>query len=270
MTWTTWRTWLALTATAGMVAGCASTPAPSGEAFITGSASYRERLALPDNAVFEAVLEDVSRADARAVVLGQQRIGPAGNPPYTLRIAYDPRKIEASGRYAVRTSIRVNDQLWFVQDQAAPVLQTPGDNRVEVVLKRVQSAPAQPGQATPPPLPAGTDLVAPALRQDWRVTHIGGQAVPASDTRVAQIRFDDQQPRVSGNTSCNGFSATYSASGNRLQFGPIMSTKMACAGSVEREFVQALQAVRTQRVNGTQLQLLDAAGRVVMQLAAPR
>lgn len=30
---------------------------------ITGTATYRERIALPANAVFEATLEDVSRAD---------------------------------------------------------------------------------------------------------------------------------------------------------------------------------------------------------------
>ena len=33
---------------------------------VTGTATYRERMALPANAVFEAVLEDVSKADAPA------------------------------------------------------------------------------------------------------------------------------------------------------------------------------------------------------------
>ena len=41
-----------------LIAGCA-TQAPS---YVTGTASYLERMALPPGAVFEATLEDVSRA----------------------------------------------------------------------------------------------------------------------------------------------------------------------------------------------------------------
>jgi Type III secretion system lipoprotein chaperone (YscW) len=69
---------------------------------IEGTATYRERMALPPAAVFEAVLEDVSRADASAVTIAQIRLTPPGNPPITFTIAYDPRKIVANHRYAVR------------------------------------------------------------------------------------------------------------------------------------------------------------------------
>jgi hypothetical protein len=41
---------------------------------VKGTASYRERIALPPDAVFEATLEDVSKADARAEVIGRARI----------------------------------------------------------------------------------------------------------------------------------------------------------------------------------------------------
>lgn len=46
---------------------------------VTGAATYRERMALSPGAVFEATLEDVSRADAPAVVVGQTR--PARQAP---------------------------------------------------------------------------------------------------------------------------------------------------------------------------------------------
>jgi putative lipoprotein len=39
---------------------------PASAATLQGSAAYRERIALPPDAVFEAVLQDVSRADALA------------------------------------------------------------------------------------------------------------------------------------------------------------------------------------------------------------
>ena len=48
------------------VACAVSTPVWAGT--LEGTAAYRERIALPPDAVFEAVLQDISRADAPAVV----------------------------------------------------------------------------------------------------------------------------------------------------------------------------------------------------------
>jgi len=55
---------------------------------VHGTATYRERLALPLEAVFEATLEDVSQADAPAAVIGQARIARPGNPPIRFEITY--------------------------------------------------------------------------------------------------------------------------------------------------------------------------------------
>ena len=63
------------------------------QAHVTGTASYRERIALPPGAVFEAVLEDVSLADAPAVELGRATIADPGSPPFAFDIAYDPAAI---------------------------------------------------------------------------------------------------------------------------------------------------------------------------------
>ena len=178
----------ALGLASAMVAGCAGGPASPGPAanssVITGTATFRERLALPDNAIFEAVLEDVSRADARAVVLGQQQIGPAGNPPYTLRIPYDASKIDPRGRYNVRATIRVNDQLWFTSDTVNPVLQGPGNTQVNVLMKRVATPAPKPAPDAGAVMAPGTVLVAQGWRHNWRVTQINGQAITsASDLK---------------------------------------------------------------------------------------
>jgi len=68
-----------------LLAWAVCTPALAGT--LQGTALYRERIALPPDAVFEAVLEDVSRADASALVLGRARLDPAGNPPFHLLVA---------------------------------------------------------------------------------------------------------------------------------------------------------------------------------------
>jgi META domain/Type III secretion system lipoprotein chaperone (YscW) len=51
-----------------LTGGCMSNAARS-DASLTGTATYRERIALPPDAVFEATLEDVSRADTPAEVV---------------------------------------------------------------------------------------------------------------------------------------------------------------------------------------------------------
>jgi hypothetical protein len=52
--------------------------AAAGAAQVKGTATYRERIALTPDAVFEAMLEDVSKADAPAVVVGSVRIDKPG------------------------------------------------------------------------------------------------------------------------------------------------------------------------------------------------
>jgi uncharacterized lipoprotein YbaY len=61
---------------------------------VRGTASYRERIALPPDAIFEAMLEDVSRADARAEVIGSVRLdrparGPLRGPGAAVRTLND-------------------------------------------------------------------------------------------------------------------------------------------------------------------------------------
>jgi uncharacterized lipoprotein YbaY len=53
-----------------VIAGCASQALTQ----VRGRATYLERMALPPGAVFEATLEDVSKADARSEVMGTARI----------------------------------------------------------------------------------------------------------------------------------------------------------------------------------------------------
>ncbi len=60
----------------------------------------------------------------------------------------------------------------------------------------------------------------------WRLTAINGS--PARDDVAADIRFADG--RMSGTLGCNRIGGSYVQDGDRLRFGPIMMTKMACPG----------------------------------------
>ena len=58
-----------------MCVGCGSTGSPvSAPSSLSGTATWRERMALPPDAVFEATLEDVSRADAPSILIASTRI----------------------------------------------------------------------------------------------------------------------------------------------------------------------------------------------------
>src|SRR5262245_57260530 len=94
-------------------------PPPPGNT-VKGTATYREKIAMPSDAVFEATLEDVSRADAPAEVISRIRVPSPGNPPIAFEIGYDPARIVPGNRYAVRARVLVKEQLFFATDQSYP------------------------------------------------------------------------------------------------------------------------------------------------------
>ncbi len=127
------RSGILLAVACAAVSGCAHTT-PSA---IEGTATYRERVALPPSAEFEAVLQDVSRADAPAMEIGRTTIPNAPMPPIRFTIPYDAAKIEPSHSYAVRAVIRVDGRLWFTSDTHHAVLTRGAGNTVEILMKRV-------------------------------------------------------------------------------------------------------------------------------------
>ena len=100
----------------------------------------------------------------------------------------------------------------------------------------------------------------------WLVEDIDGRGVV--ERGRSTMTFETAE-RVVGSTACNRYFAPVTLAGSTLRFGPGGSTRMACAPAVmdqERRFLEALGAVRTYRLEGGTLQLLDEAGRVVLRL----
>jgi uncharacterized lipoprotein YbaY/heat shock protein HslJ len=105
---------------------------------VSGTAFYRERIAAPPDARFVAVLEDVSRADAAAEVIGRVEIENAGNPPYAFRIDYEPDAINPAFTYAVRASLFDADgTLLFATDMFHPVITRGAPTEVEIMMVSV-------------------------------------------------------------------------------------------------------------------------------------
>lgn len=132
-------TLFAITVLAALPAGapwCAPPPAASeaSSTVIMGTASFRERVALTRAAVFEAALEDASRADAPSEVLARVQKESPGQVPISFELRLDPRRIGAGRRYAVRASIYERGRLRFTGTQVLSGLTRGRGNSVRILM----------------------------------------------------------------------------------------------------------------------------------------
>ncbi|WP_051328924.1 YbaY family lipoprotein [Geminicoccus roseus] len=238
--------WFGLMA-AGLLGGCMAVPE---KPQISGTAGYRERIALPDDAVLDVVLEDVSRADSASEVLGAQEIDRAGQPPIAFTIPYDPARIDPGHRYVVRGTISVRGEPLFVTTQAHPVLTQGAGDRVELVLERTRGAAAAAAATGDKPLA----LAGPV----WRLASLNGQAVPSGE-HVPELQFSAEDNRVAGSGGCNRIAGSYrTLTDTALDLSGIIGTKMACPdrdGPSEDEFLAALGQVRSYAIEDGMLRL---------------
>lgn len=103
---------------------------------------------------------------------------------------------------------------------------------------------------------------------NWTLVSIMNKpAVPNSGVTLA---FGDEG-RASGSAGCNRYSGNYTVNGDKLTFGPMISTKMFCAqpGVMEQEaqFTTTLEKAASFKLNGDRLEMIAANGDVVIVLA---
>ncbi|SDG89984.1 putative lipoprotein [Vibrio xiamenensis] len=113
-------------AVASVLAGCQTSDSESSMnqvQSISGSLTYKERLALPDDAVVTVMLRDVSRADAPAKILTSQQFETQGaQVPFHFELLYDKDQIDTRHTYSVGARIEVNGKLRFITDTSYPVI----------------------------------------------------------------------------------------------------------------------------------------------------
>jgi putative lipoprotein len=100
------------------LAACATIPPAEQPVSVTGSVTYRERVALPPTAQIEVTLDDVSLADAPSRTLASQRFTADGRQvPFAFSLTVDRRQLDPRRSYAV--SARITDasgKLMFITD----------------------------------------------------------------------------------------------------------------------------------------------------------
>jgi putative lipoprotein len=233
--------WLALILALACV-GCGASAAGS----IIGTAFYRERMALPPGAIFEASIDEVSHADASSNAIATTEIT-SPRTPINFELTYDDKAVRSDGHYVVRGRITVDGRVWFSGNSDVPLPTGGGAYHVALLLRR-----------------AGGDAGGTPLETTrWKLRTLRGLAVtPVEPTREAWLTLDPADHRASGFAGCNQLTGDYTLEGDRLTFSRMVTTLRMCLhGMAEEEaFLKALPAVARWRISGTQLALLDKDG----------
>jgi heat shock protein HslJ len=105
----------------------------------------------------------------------------------------------------------------------------------------------------------------------WKLVRLGDQPAEAAEKpREAHLVFAADSQRVSGSGGCNRVIGQFTLEGDKLQIGRMAATLMACPTGMAQEqaLVKALARVERYRIRGSHLELLDAAGAVLVRFEA--
>ena len=224
-------------------------------ATITVNAWYRERILVPPESRVHVSLQDVSRMDVPARIIAETDVKAVSGPPWEISLAYDPGELDDRGNYVVRAWIDLDTRLLFTTDTVIPAYG--GSGSVDALMVRVSGA-AENKDLNP------ADSLA---ENEWILSELGGESVdPGTGPQQISLQFDPSNGSISGSSGCNRFNGSYQVDGDRLSFGQMLSTMMACVEGMELEqqILQSLAQVKSFRIEGNQLMLLDDSGEVIL------
>jgi len=230
----------------------AATAAPASADEITGVVTAVGAAGAPAGATLHLQLLDVTDPDGAARVVSEITFGPVSLIDIPFRLPYDPSAISPERAYAVSGRVIRDSKTLYASNSDTPVLTrgAPSDVRITMLPKGAPTA--QTG---------GLKGVA------WAVQRYGDGQAPEGAAPTMTFYDDDS---VGGSTACNTWRGGFSQEGAKLRFGMALQTQMACeepAMTAEHRFLSQLPAVRSHRLEGGALTLLDESGAVVMELA---
>ena len=225
-------------------------------ATVEGIVTLAEDETLPEGAVLDLELVDISRADAAAERLASIRLAASLEQPQPFTLHYDAALIDPRYTYAVTAEIRLYGRLLFRSDTVHPVLTRGAGDTVEVALVRIAD-----GQ----PTRTFAMLVGPV----WVAEDIDNRGV--IDMLQSTVAFTPGG-RIQGSGGCNSFTGAYTQDGNSLSIGTesgqLATTLKACPPAImdqESRFMDALGRVSAYRIEQGLLHLLDAEGTPILR-----
>jgi putative lipoprotein len=225
-------------------AHCVALPVAAG--VLSGEVFYRERVALPPNAVLEVSLVDVTRPGGLGELVASVQIKPSRQVPIPFEIRYGDGDVEPPRSYAVRANILADGRLLYVSARSQRVLTHGHPKSVRILMAAVMSVAA-----------AGSNEM---MGHEWLAEDIGGGGVVDNMRTAITIGVGGE---VTGTGGCNRLRGTAQVDGGSLTFGAIATTRMMCPPAVmdqETKFLRALELTREFRIDGPYLKFLDGTG----------
>lgn len=222
------------------LSACATVPNDTGASqvamveTISGTLTYRERIALPPSAQMEIVVSDITLGRNEELILSRKvnTIGQA-SPPIPFSIDVSKLNLSDGPLYGLRAFIREPDGTIMFRTSEPFLLNLRSDTVDIGDIRLSMTSSDDPGLAGIPGLQEG----------EWRVTQIGGDVVPQDSAPTMTFATDG---RLYGSTSCNRFNSSYSLDGTSLGVGTLAATKRACETGLmeqERRFLDAISLI---------------------------
>ena len=238
---------------------------------LEGTAAWRERVALPPDAVFEAVLQDVSGearpaltgmfayiADAATITLcaDGQRL------PVAMELDY--KALEAA--YLKERTQPGQELLVSLEGEIAtrPSMEPSQPPRLSLVVERFINVWPRESCGNP-------QVESPLRGTYWKLVRLGETPVRVTEKQPEpHLILANFEPRISGSGGCNGLRGSFELDGDKLRFRGLASTRMACLAGMEQEqrFLKSMEKAQRYRISGSHLDMLDAAGAAIARFEA--
>ena len=91
----------------------------------------------------------------------------------------------------------------------------------------------------------------------WNLAELNGSKIEHPGPQVPHLQFETD--KVTGNDGCNNFFGAYTLDGNKLKFGMMASTRMACQqiNDLDIEFNKMISMTTSYRISGEKLELFE-------------
>jgi putative lipoprotein len=234
---------------------------------ITGTVTYRERIALPPDASVQVRLDDASQPEMPPKLVAETTVPTAGKQvPIPFELPYRAADIVASRRYVVRAKIVAGGKTLFSSKTPYPVITRGAPTKLEILVQ--QGGGGRPDRSKPAAGTGGAGLAG----VEWRLVRLGdAPAVEQPDGKQAHFALDAEKKSLSGSTGCNRFFGGFELADGRLHLTPGGMTMMACPDELMRQeqaFLEALKAATGYRITGQTLELLEGDGRVLARFVS--
>jgi putative lipoprotein len=213
---------------------------------VSGTAAYRERMALPAGA--KLVVEIMQGP----TLVSSQTVEPTGQVPIAFSITYEAAKLVATPQPTLHVRLEVPGLAGWIARPTPLTPRQPATGLRLMMMRSPQSAAVSPAPAIANPL-EGTS---------WKLTDIGGK--PASPGVTTTLQF--KEGRVAGKGGCNSYSGPVTFERldgplSDIKFGNLAATMMACMGTgmeQEQQFFQHLGKIAKWKREGKELVLFTA------------